>query len=381
MSAQPVSVVLVGTGGYSAYYYVPRLLEGAAQGRLRLVGVVNPPAMPANEVLRQAGVPLYPDLETFFATQRAVLAILSGPIYTHGPQTLLALANGTHVLCEKPAAATPAEVEQMMAAEARSGLKVGVGFQWCFSEAIQRLKGDVQSGRFGHPLRFKSLVLWPRPQSYYRRNDWAGKMRLGDGRMVLDSPAQNAMAHYLHVLFYLLGPSREMSMDPGEVQAELYRANLIENYDTAALRCQMKNGAEILFYVSHAILQDRHPWLRLEFEHAVIEYDGQTSHRFTARLVNGETIDYGDPGETEDNKIWDMLATVRGSPPPACGLAAALPHVRCVAAAQRFPIRGFPSHLLRVQNPQGDPLVWVEGLAERLERCFEEGVLPSQVEL
>ena len=377
MSDHPVTVVLVGTGGYSAYYYVPRLLEGAAQGRLRLVGAVNPPELPVNEALRGAGVPLYPDLEAFFAAGRAELAILSGPIYTHCPQTLLALANGAHVLCEKPAAATLAEVQQMMAAEARSGLRVGVGFQWCFSDAIQRLKGDIQAGRFGRPLRFKSLVLWPRAQSYYGRNDWAGRVRMDDGRMVLDSPVQNATAHYLQVLLYLLGESRETSVDPGDIQAVLFRANKIENYDTAALRCRTEGGAEILFYTSHSVPQDRHPLLRLEFEEAVIEYDGMTAHRFVARLTGGEMIDYGDPGETEDNKLWDMIEAVRGGPAPACGLAASLPHVRCVEAAQRFPVSEVPTELRRVQNPQGDPLVWVEGLAERLERCFEESVLPE----
>ena len=377
MTNHPVAVVLVGTGGYSAYYYAPRLMEGMAQGRLRLVGAVNPPEMPVNEALRAAGVPLYPDLESFFAVGRAELAILSGPIYTHCPQTLLALANGAHVLCEKPAAATPAEVQQMMAAEARSGLRVGVGFQWCFSDAVQRLKIDIQTGRLGRPLRFKALVRWPRAQSYYQRNNWAGRVSLDDGRMVLDSPVQNATAHYLQVLLYLLGESRETSVDPGAVQAALFRANPIENYDTAALRCRTAGGAEIFFYTSHSVPRDRHPLLRLEFEKGVVEYDGMTTHRFVARLPGGKTIDYGDPGETEDHKLWDMIAAARGGPAPACGLAATLPHTRCVEAAQRFSISEFPPELRRVQNPQGDPLVWVEGLAERLEQCFEESLLPE----
>jgi hypothetical protein len=51
-----------------------------------------------------------------------------------------------------------------------------------------------------------------------------------------------------------------------------------------------------------------------------------------------------------------------------------------VEAAQRFPVSEIPTELRRVQNPSGDPLVWVEGLAERLERCFEESVLPESCE-
>jgi hypothetical protein len=56
------------------------------------------------------------------------------------------------------------------------------------------------------------------------------------GLGIFDSPANNATAHFLHNMFYLLGATRETSAAPAVVQAELYRANAIENFDTAAIR-------------------------------------------------------------------------------------------------------------------------------------------------
>ena len=57
-----------------------------------------------------------------------------------------------------------------------------------------------------------------------------------DGRWVMDSPAANALSHFLQLPLYLLGPSMNQAATPVKVEAELYRANSIENYDTCSIR-------------------------------------------------------------------------------------------------------------------------------------------------
>ncbi len=57
---------------------------------------------------------------------------------------------------------------------------------------------------------------------------------------------------------------------PVDVQAKLYRANDIENFDTSAIRCRVKGGAEILFYTSHAAGSMLGPVIRFEFEKGVV---------------------------------------------------------------------------------------------------------------
>ena len=65
---------------------------------------------------------------------------------------------------------------------------------------------------FGRPRRFSTLCCWPRDLAYYRRNTWAGRLRDPDtGGWVLDSPANNAMAHFLHNLLYLAGERPDRS--------------------------------------------------------------------------------------------------------------------------------------------------------------------------
>ncbi len=270
-----VSVVLSGIGGYGGQY-LDALLDPASQDRVELVGAVDPfPERCARLAeLRARGVPVFPSLQAFYAQASAELAIISAPIHEHCPQTCLALEHGSHVLCEKPLAATVQDADRMIEARDRAGRQAAIGYQWSFCPAILDLKRDILAGRFGQARRLTTVVLWPRTQDYYRRNAWAGRQKSVDGAWVLDSPVNNAAAHYLHNMLFVLGEAVDRSAGLDRAQAELYRANPIENYDTAALRCFTDGGAEVLFYTSHAVSENVGPQFVFEFERGVVRLDG-----------------------------------------------------------------------------------------------------------
>jgi len=143
----------------------------------------------------------------------------------------------------------------------RTGKSVAIGYQWSFSEAIQKLKHDVMQLSLGKAKRLKTLVLWPRDEAYFARNRWAGAIKDAKGNPVLDSPVNNACAHYLHNMLYVLGHCVDRSAQPRRVTAELYRAQPIQNYDTAAIRVITLDGTELLFIVSHSTAIQRGPIL------------------------------------------------------------------------------------------------------------------------
>jgi predicted dehydrogenase len=167
MARAPVSLVLVGIGGMGAVY-VRELLDHRDAGTFRIAGAVDPDPerCPWLEELHAIGVPMFATLEAFYRNRTAELAVVSSPIQFHAAQTCLALAKGSHVLCEKPVAGTIGEARRMMEAERGSDRRVAVGYQWSFSPAIQELKKDVLAGRFGRAGRLKCLYLWPRDERY-----------------------------------------------------------------------------------------------------------------------------------------------------------------------------------------------------------------------
>ncbi len=378
---QKVTIAMVGLGGYGNFY-LARLFAAREERDFELVAGVDPNPVGCRYLAQfeSEDIPIYPDLDAFYAASSADLVIIAAPIQFHKPFTLNALGHGSNVLCEKPVAATVQEALAMAEAEANVDEWVGIGYQWSFSEAIQNLKKDIMAGEFGEPLRLRTKVLWPRPKSYYARNSWAGLIRTSDGRWVLDSPANNATAHYLHNCFYVLGETRETSARPADVQAELYRANPIENYDTAAIRCHTASGAEILFYTAHPLPEEIGPTLVYEFERGVVDFDGRDG-RLVAHFTGGRIKDYGNPFVDGANKLWQSIDAVRTGAPLACGIEAASSHTRCVNAAQESmpQIVDFPEDVIRHREHGEDVLVWVEGLQETLEACYDQGVMPSEL--
>ncbi len=386
MTEREVTVALVALGGYGNFYLRALLSESAAH-HVRLVAGIDPNPVSCRHLdeLKAAGVPLYPDLDAFYAAGTADLVMIAAPIHLHLPFTLNALAHGSSVLCEKPLTGTIQEARQMAeAAQQYPQQFVGIAYQWSFSETIQALKADILAGKLGRPLRLRTKVLWPRPASYYARNAWAAKLKASNGAWILDSPAQNATAHYLHNGFYLLGATRETSAWPVDVQAELYRANPIENYDTAAIRCRTADGVEILFYTAHPVPNTIGPILSYEFEEAAVEYVAYTS-TVIAHFRNGATKDYGNPYADDTSKLWQAADAVRRGAdvaPLACGIAGATPHVLSINGAQEsvWDIAEFPPDLLHQrQEKEDDVLTWVEGLQETLEASYDQGCLPSEL--
>src|SRR5204863_2001505 len=251
-----VRVGLSGIAGYGATY-LESLLNKCDPLGARLVGVVDPMPHRCRRLgeLRKLEIPIHASIDQLFEESSVDLMLLATPIHLHARQTCFALQRGANVLCEKPAAGTVSDATRMLNAEHASGRFAAIGFQWSFSDAIQALKRDISAGVFGRPIRMKSLAFFPRPVQYFRRNDWCGRLRASDGEGIYDSPVNNATSHFLHNMFYLLGRTRETSSMPVTVQAELYRANDIENYDTAAIRSMTECGTELLFYTTHAVVE------------------------------------------------------------------------------------------------------------------------------
>lgn len=375
-----VSVALVGICGYGGHH-LGTVLELHKEGALYFRAAVarRPERCRKLDELKATGAVIYPSLEDFYRQSGADLVIISSPIHLHRQQTCLALEHGSNVLCEKPVAATAQEASAMAEAERRSGRFVAIGYQWSFSDAIQALKDDILAGQLGRPIRLRTFVSWPRRSAYFTERSWAGVVKSDDGGWILDSPAMNATAHYLHNCLYVLGRNTDSSATPVDVQAELYRANRIENYDTAAMRVHTDEGTEILFYTSHAVPSAIGPLMSYQFERATVGYESSAGHTFIARFPNGRTKVYGSPDASGKKLILEQLRCIREGSRPLCGIAAASAHTLCVDGAQESvpAVATFPDSLIKKEGEQ-NPLTFVEGLQGVMAHCYDQGILPAE---
>jgi predicted dehydrogenase len=374
-----LTVALAGLGGYGSFYLSALLDDERAEGLKLVAGVEpSPDRCPRLDELRGRGVKVYDSLAALYAETACDLTILASPIHYHCPQTCLALERGSHVLCEKPLAATVQEADRMIAARDEAGRSVAIGYQWSYSPAVQALKRDIIAGVYGAPRRLKTMCLWPRTHGYYGRNTWAARVRHEDGRWILDSPVNNAVAHYLHNMLYLLGDTTDTSARPVEVRAELYRANDIENYDTGVVLCRTDRDAEVLFVCSHALTDERGPDFLFEFERGTVIF-ARSGGVLLGRPEGAPERDYGSPDAEPRNKLWNAVRAAQSGEPVLCGIEAARAHTLVVNGAQDSADRivEFPRYLVRSSGEGGARVTWVTGLAEALTDCYDRFCLPS----
>ncbi len=378
-----ISLLLVGTGGYAGFY-VKELLHAPRAGRFRLVGAVDPyaGASGTGRELIENGVPVFDTVEEFYQTQKAELAFIVTPIYLHAHQAQYCMEHGSDVLCEKPICASLAEERAMAAVRDRTGRRLGIGFQWCFSEGILRLKRDIMDGRYGRIRRIRTVVYFPRNLDYYHRGTgWAGKRRLDTGEWLLDSVASNAAAHYLHNMLFLTGDRIDRSAEPLSMEAEVYRANDIEMFDTCALRIHTAKGEELLFYATHAV-----PYSHGEGLEFILEGEKGTAvmrrvkeeESMAGVLADGERIVYPKPDADNLRKLYSMADAVQEGAVLPCVPETVLPHLKCICAlAESFPqTPKFPAEYLRYEEK--DRQYVCSGIGEALDDCFQEGKLPYE---
>lgn len=380
---RPVSVVLIGISGMGQTY-LETLLAGFPPGEIDLLGVVDPQAerCPYRNELRDRDVPVFGSLAAVYESLPVPeLAVICSPIHHHVSQITFALEKGSCVLCEKPIGSTIQDAERLIKIGQRPDLWVMIGYQWSYSRAIQSLKLDIMNGVYGKPLRAKALCCWPRDAAYYTRNDWAGRIRSEEGNWILDSPANNAMAHFLHNLFYLLGDRVDVCAMPSEVKAELYRTYRIENYDTVACRTLTRDGTELLFIASHSTSRDSGPMFSFDFEKASVSF-GEAIDDILARDPAGRKKRYGSPeAEHPLLKLFAAVETVRKTKTILCGPEASIAQTLCMNGIQESApaILDFPDSKI-ISEPEFNRS-WAQDLLQELGDCYDRGMLPSEAGL
>ncbi|HET9590805.1 MAG TPA: Gfo/Idh/MocA family oxidoreductase [Anaerolineales bacterium] len=93
--------------------------------------------------------PVFSDHHQMFDQIPLDLVIISLPPYAQSDQVQIAAGLGVHVFIEKPIALTSEQAWRMVNAAEKAGIVTQVGFMFRFGEAIEDLKGRIDSGEAG----------------------------------------------------------------------------------------------------------------------------------------------------------------------------------------------------------------------------------------
>ncbi|MBL9203708.1 MAG: Gfo/Idh/MocA family oxidoreductase, partial [Opitutaceae bacterium] len=372
-------VGIIGISGYGRIH-LQLAREWAARQEIELAAavVINPNEEEESvRLLRDSGCRLYAGFEAMFQEEsgRLDLCLIPTGIAWHCRMTLAALRAGAHVLVEKPLSGSTAEGRAIQAASVSADRFVAVGFQDIYEPVARDLKARLVAGALGRIRSVRFLGLWPRPPSYFTRNGWAGKLGV-DGVPVLDSPLNNAFAHFVNLGLFLAGSSFAESASARDVEAVLWRTNAIESFDTGVVRATTEAGVQLWFGASHACAATREPEVIVQGERGravwrherdcVIECEGEAGQRSPLPLTS----------ETRRSMMREVVAKLHRPDTFVCGPEMALHHTdlieRAHTATRIVPAPGRAEH--QTIPAVREPIYCSRDIEARLFRAYDEGL-------
>jgi UDP-N-acetylglucosamine 3-dehydrogenase len=152
--ATDVRVVLVGAGKMGHHHARALAAVGA-----EVAAVVDARPEAADAVAQIVGAPAYSDLSQVTDADFAIIAV---PTSAHLRLAKQALAQGLHVLVEKPVAASVQDGQAILAAAKEKGLHVAVGHVERFNPCVEAMFQAIQDA--AGPTRLHARRLSPRPE-------------------------------------------------------------------------------------------------------------------------------------------------------------------------------------------------------------------------
>lgn len=223
-----IRVGLVGGGNISSTH--ARAVSAIPGAEVAAIHGIN--SQKANQLARQFGAAAYTDFDQFLRHRPMDMVIIGSPSGVHAQQGIAAARQGLHVLVEKPIDINTTQVDSLIAACERAGVKLGVIFQDRFKPDIVRLRQLIADGALGRPLLADARVKWYRPPEYYSGSRWRGIWKFDGGGALM-----NQGVHTVDLLLWLLG-------DVCEVQARTATLlHSIETEDTALALLEFSSGA------------------------------------------------------------------------------------------------------------------------------------------
>jgi predicted dehydrogenase len=282
---------------------------------------------------------------------------------------------------EKPLAATAEQVQTIRAVERKTGLTVSVGFQDLYPQSTWDIKRLLLEGRLGTIESFSLVGLWPRPASYYSRNDWAGRL-YQKGQPVMDSPVNNAFAHFINLALFWAGDSLDQSGTVEGLACELYRTHEIESFDTVCARARLSNQARLCFFLTHSCVEDRTPRLIVKGTEGTLAWTQESDYELQLRGGLVERYAIPQKFETKLQMADAIVARMNGQAARVCTTEIALEHARVVEAMHTAaPIHTLSSPWLEHRQSQQEDWLQIKGIEAACDRGTTEQLLWSEQKL
>lgn len=138
----------------------------------------------AKALAGNTGSKVFSDWRRLLALSDVDIVVIATPHDSLAEITLASIEAGKHVLVEKPAARNPAELEPVMAAAKRHGVKVHVGFNHRYHRAFRKARELFEAGALGELMFIRARYGHGGRIGYEK--EWRAKRELSGGGELMD---------------------------------------------------------------------------------------------------------------------------------------------------------------------------------------------------
>lgn len=176
MTAPPLNIALLGTGGVANRAYAPALAKAPG---VQLWSVLSrDEARAADFASAHSAVsphPAYTHLETLLADPQLDGVIVASPDALHAAQAITAAKAGKHVLCEKPLATSSEDARAIARAAEEAGVRLGVGYHLRWHAGHRLVAVMAEAGELGELRHMRVQWAWRAPDD----SNWRASEELG----------------------------------------------------------------------------------------------------------------------------------------------------------------------------------------------------------
>lgn len=268
--------------------------------------------------------PVFADHHRLFEQVPLDVVVICLPPYAHSDEVEIAAKKGVHVFIEKPIALTSEHGWDMVHAAEAAGIVTQVGFMFRFGEAVERLKGMIDSGEAGEVGLMSARYFCNSLHApWWRRRDLSG------GQLV------EQVIHMLDLMRFLMGePITVYSR-----QENIFHRD-VEDYtveDVSATIFGFPNGSSGVIYATNGAIPNR--WIndyRLVARELTVEFTDANHaviHRTSRPGLPPEVID--SDRDIHLAEMRDFLDAIRGGRPTRVPLREGARSLDLALAARR----------------------------------------------